>query len=84
MRRYKSLSLRRHKQNDKIENAINEPIIMMQDEQNKKFAVKIEPKLDAYLHDETFFDVSCKRRPSLSKKHYTLYARKQRYVNLNL
>ena len=36
MRRYKSISLRRHKQNDKIENAINEPIIMMQDEQNKK------------------------------------------------
>ena len=70
--------------NKVIESTVSEKIKELQDEQNKKFAVKIEPKLDAYLHDETFFDVSCKRRPSPSKKHYTLYARKQSYVNLNL
>ena len=67
-----------------IEPKILEKIKELQDKQNKQFAAKIEPKLDAYLrdeNDETFFDgenVSREQHPSPSKKYYTMYAKKMK------
>ena len=64
-----------------IESTISEKIKQLQDEKNKQFAAKIEPKLDAYIrdgNDETFFDyenVSCKWHPSPKKRNY---------INLNV
>ena len=82
-------------QNDRISNS--EKIKEMQNEQNKQWAAKIEPKLDAYLSneneqvdDETFFDDkylehsnnSRKRHSSPRKKYYTMYAKKNKITEI--
>ena len=68
--------------NEIIESTISEKIVETARWTKNYFAVKIEPKLDAYFrieNDETFFDdlnVSHKQHPSPSKKYYTMYAKK--------